>query len=317
MLLLFLIMLLVTLPVVLLVTRTKPAEKLTQERINALVKLQPREVASWLTVEQTADNSLGIRLTERFQRLRIARKVERRLLHSGWRTSLGKFLLASAATGAGGLIIVFLLTSELPLTMIALAAGMLLPYALLNWKSARRLKKFNEALPDAIELMARALRAGHSVSSSIDVIAQQSTEPLKSEFATCAQQQRVGIPFRDAVLGLAERVPSSDLHFVVTAILVQKETGGDLTEILDRTTEVIRERIRIEGEVRTYTAQGRLTGWILSGLPVTLLGMISISSPSYTRVLFYDPLGKKLLYAGAGLILLGGLLIRKIVDIKV
>jgi tight adherence protein B len=303
--------------VVLLVTRTRPAEKVTQERINTLVKLQPKEAAPWLAVEQSADNSLGMRVTQRFQRLRIARKVETKLLHSGAKISLGKFLLASAATGVGAMVAVFLLTSEPPLTMIALVAGMLVPYALLNWRCARRLKKFNEALPDAIELMARAMRAGHSVSSSIEVVAQQSPEPLKGQFAKCAQQQRVGIAFRDAILGLAERVPSSDLHFVVTAILVQKETGGDLTEILDRTTEVIRERIRIQGEVRTYTAQGRLTGWILSGLPVGLLGMISISSPSYTHVLFYDPLGKKLLYAGAGLIVLGGLLIRKIVDIKV
>jgi tight adherence protein B len=317
MLLLLLILLLVTFPVVVLVTRTRPAEQLIQERIKTLVKLQPKTVAPWLTVEQSADHSLGMRLTELFQSLRIARKVETKLLHSGSKISLGKFLLASATAGVGAAVIVFLLTSEPPLTMIALAAGMLVPYALLNWKCARRLKKFNEALPDAIELMARALRAGHSVSSSIEVVAQQSPEPLKSEFATCAQQQRVGIPFRDAVVRLAERVPSSDLHFVVTAILVQKETGGDLTEILDRTTEVIRERIRIQGEIRTYTAQGRLTGWILSGLPVALLGMISISSPSYTHVLFYDPLGKKLLYAGAGLIVLGGLLIRKIVDIKV
>jgi tight adherence protein B len=99
--------------------------------------------------------------------------------------------------------------------------------------------------------------------------------------------------------------------------LVQKETGGDLTEILDRTTKVIRERVRIHGEIRTYTAQGRLTGWILSGLPVVLLGMISMSSPSYSHVLFYDPLGQKLLYAGGGLIVLGALTIQKIVDIKV
>jgi tight adherence protein B len=107
------------------------------------------------------------------------------------------------------------------------------------------------------------------------------------------------------------------LYFWVTAILVQKETGGDLTEILDRTTAVIRDRVRIQGEVRTRTAQGRLTGWILSGLPVGLLGVISLTSPSYTHVLFYDPLGQKLLYAAGGLIAIGAFVIRRIVDIKV
>ncbi len=315
--LLFFILLVVTLPLVLLVTRTRPAEKLVRERIESLVKLQPKEVPSWLSLDQAKDDTFGVRLTQRFQRLDLARRLEKKLLHSGSTTSLARFLATVAATGLGASLLVYLLTSEFAFAMIALGAGMLAPYALLNWRCASRLKKFNEALPDSIELMSRALRAGHSVASSIEVVAQQSPEPLKSEFTKCAQQQRVGIPFRDAILGLADRVPSSDLHFVVTAILVQKETGGDLTEILDRTTEVIRERIRIQGEIRTYTAQGRLTGWILSGLPVGLLGVISVSSPSYTHVLFYDPLGQKLLYTAAGLIVLGGLLIRKIVDIKV
>ena len=317
MLLIFFILLLVTFLVVLVVTRTKPSEKLTQERIDNLVKLQPKEAASPISLEQSTSDSLSDRLTERFRKLGLAQRLEKKLLHSGAKTSLGKFVLLSAVTAVVAMVIVFLFTSALLLALIALVVGALLQYVLLNWKCASRLKKFNDALPDAIELMARALRAGHSMASSIEVIAQQSPEPLKNEFAKCAQQQRFGIPFRDAILGMSERMPSDDLHFLVTAILVQKETGGDLTEILDRTTEVIRERVRIAGEIRTYTAQGRLTGWILSGLPVTLLIVITVTSPSYSHVLFYDPLGKKLLYAGAGLIVLGAMTIRKIVDIKV
>jgi tight adherence protein B len=314
---LFFILLLVAFLVVLLMTRTKPSEKLTQERIDTLVKLQPKEASAPLSLEQSTSDSLSDRLTKRFGKLGLARRIEKKLLHSGSKMSLGKFVLLSAVTAIGTMIIIFLFTSALPLALIALAAGSLVQYVLLHWKCANRLKKFNEALPDSIELMARALRAGHSIASSIEVVAQQSPEPLGSEFAKCAQQQRFGIPFRDAILEMGERIPSNDLHFLVTAILVQKETGGDLTEILYRTTKVIRERVRIHGEIRTYTAQGRLTGWILSGLPVILLGMISMSSPSYSHVLFYDPLGQKLLYAGGGLIVLGALTIQKIVDIKV
>jgi tight adherence protein B len=314
---LFFILFLVAFLVVLLMTRTKPSEKLTQERIDTLVKLQPKEASAPLSLEQSTSDSLSDRLTKRFGKLGLAQRIEKKLLHSGSKMSLGKFVLLSAVTAIGTMIIIFLFTSALPLALIALAAGSLVQYVLLHWKCANRLKKFNEALPDSIELMARALRAGHSIASSIEVVAQQSPEPLGSEFAKCAQQQRFGIPFRDAILEMGERIPSNDLHFLVTAILVQKETGGDLTEILDRTTKVIRERVRIHGEIRTYTAQGRLTGWILSGLPVVLLGMISMSSPSYSHVLFYDPLGQKLLYAGGGLIVLGALTIQKIVDIKV
>jgi tight adherence protein B len=113
------------------------------------------------------------------------------------------------------------------------------------------------------------------------------------------------------------RIPSRDLQFLITAILVQKETGGDLTEILDRAAHVIRDRIRIEGEVRTHTAQGRLTGWILGLLPVILLALLNIVSPGYSSVLFHDPTGQKMLYAGGALIVLGGLVIRKIVDVQV
>jgi tight adherence protein B len=123
--------------------------------------------------------------------------------------------------------------------------------------------------------------------------------------------------FRDALLQTGARMPSRDLQFLITAILVQKETGGDLTEILDRASHVIRERIRIEGEVRTHTAQGRLTGWILGLMPVIMLCLINIASPGYSTVLFHDPTGQKLLYAGGVLIVIGGLIIRKIVDVQV
>ena len=153
--------------------------------------------------------------------------------------------------------------------------------------------------------------------SAIEMVADQTPEPLAFEFMQVYQQQRLGLQFRDALLQMGARVPSRDLQFLITAILVQKETGGDLTEILDRTAHVIRERIRIEGEVRTHTAQGRLTGWILSLLPIVLLALINIVSLGYSTLLFHDPVGQKLLYAGATFIFLGALIIRKIVDVQV
>jgi tight adherence protein B len=178
-------------------------------------------------------------------------------------------------------------------------------------------KNFNSALPDAIDLMARSLLAGHSMGSSIELIAEQSPEPLSFEFVQVFQQQRLGLHFRDALLQMGARVPSRDLQFLITAILVQKETGGDLTEILARASHVIRERVRIEGEVRTRTAQGRLTGWILVLLPVILLALISFITPDYSSILFHDPLGQKMLYAGAALIAVGSFIIRKVVDVQV
>jgi tight adherence protein B len=204
-----------------------------------------------------------------------------------------------------------------PLALVAMIVGVVVPYGVLRFKRGSRLKAFNTALPEAIDLMARSLRAGHSMGSSIDLVAEQSPDPLGSEFVQVFQQQRLGLQFREALLQMGSRVPSRDLQFLITAILVQKETGGDLTEILDRASHVIRERVRIEGEVRTHTAQGRLTGWILGLLPVIMLGLINIVSPGYSYVLFHDPTGQKLLYAGATLIVIGGLVIRKVVDVQV
>ncbi len=257
------------------------------------------------------------RLGEYLQRFHFSSDLEQLILHAGSKASVGSVIVGSIVTAAGAGLMAHIVVGVLPLDLAAVAAGGASRYALLRFQRSKRTNKFSIALPDAIELMARALRAGHSMSSSIEIVAEQSAEPLASEFAIVFQQQKFGIPFRDAILQLGDRVPSKDLHFLITAILVQKETGGDLTEILDRTTDVIRDRVRIEGEIRTHTAQGRLTGWILSGLPLIMLGVISIINPGYSHVLFSDPIGQKLLYGGSTMILLGGFIISRIVNIQV
>lgn len=203
------------------------------------------------------------------------------------------------------------------IVLLAVSAAALLPAFFLRLKRNSRVADFENALPETIELMARALRAGHSVQQMLEVVALETRDPIRTEFAYVHKKQKLGIPFRDAMQALAERIPSQDLRFVVTAILVQKETGGDLIEILDRTALVIRDRRRVTGEVRTLTAEGRLTGWILSALPVVLLGLIMLITPSYASILLKDPIGHMLLAGGAIMILAGGLIIRRIVDVEV
>jgi tight adherence protein B len=251
------------------------------------------------------------------ERYRLAKNLKVLLIHADSSLGVGGTALASTGSALSCGVLAFFSLHSLMLASVAAMAGSVVPYGLLRLKRGRRLKAFIAALPDAIDLMARSLLAGHSMGSSIELIAEQSPEPLASEFVQVFQQQRLGLHFRDALLQMGTRVPSRDLQFLITAILVQKETGGDLTEILDRASHVIRERVRIEGEVRTHTAQGRLTGWILALLPVVLLLLINLLSPGYTSVLFHDPTGQKLLYAGGTLIVLGGLIIRKIVDVQV
>lgn len=197
-----------------------------------------------------------------------------------------------------------------------LALGVL-PYVYLWQKKVRRLRKFVSQLPAAIDLMSRGLRAGQALSSSIQTVANESEDPLKSEFRRAADEQNFGLPFRDALLNLNARVPVPDLQFLVTAILVQKETGGNLAAVLDKAGKVIRERERVEGALRIRSAQGKLTGLILCLLPFGIFALMNLLSPGYGRVLFDAPLGRKMIMWAAIMMVFGILMIRKIVNIKV
>ncbi len=191
-----------------------------------------------------------------------------------------------------------------------------LPYAFLLQKRKRRLQRFSELLPEAIDLMSRGLRAGQALSATVETIAQESEEPLRSEFRRAADEQSFGLPFREAMVNLSRRVPVADLQFLVTAILVQKETGGNLAQVLDKASHVIRERIRVGGQLRIRTAQGRLTGWILCGLPFAMFIGMNFLHPGYGKELFQDPLGQKLVTYAAVMMAIGIVLIRRIVNVK-
>jgi tight adherence protein B len=257
------------------------------------------------------------RLAGFLERYKFSKTLETLLLHADSGLNVGGVVLSCIGSALGCGLLGFALTRIVAITCVATVVGGMIPYVWLRMKCTRRLKAYVAALPDAIDLMARSLRAGHSMNSSIEMIAEQSPQPLAGEFEQVYKQQRLGLQFRDALLLMGTRIPSRDLQFLITAILVQKETGGDLTEILDRTAQVIRERVRIEGEVHTRTAQGRMTGWILVLLPIFMLVVINLINPGYSNMLFQDPTGQKLLYGGAVLIILGGLTIRKIVAVEV
>ena len=300
-------------------TRPAPPSRVTRKRLVTIGESMRSRVAGidGSELEKAAPWGSSGWLEGLLERFRFAKKFKTLLLQCDSNMGLGGAAVASVVAGLGCGALAYLLT-RMPLLAVAVtAAGTTIPYLWLRFQRSRRVKAFNAALPDAIDLMSRALVAGHSMGSSMEMIAEQSPQPLASEFVQVFQQQRLGLQFRDALLQMGSRVPSRDLQFLITAILVQKETGGDLTEILARASYVIRERVRIEGEVRTRTAQGRLTGWILGLLPILLLVIINIMSPGYSSVLFHDPLGQKLLYTGGGLILVGAVIIRKIVDVQV
>src|ERR1035437_3919269 len=146
--------------------------------------------------------------------------------------------------------------------------------------------------------MSRGLRAGHAITSTLEMVGREIAEPLGSEFRTVYEEQSLGLPMREAVLNLAQRVPTVDIRFLATALLLQKETGGNLAHILDKTATLMRERLRLHGQVRIYTAQARVTGWIMCSMPFILFALISAVNGDYEKILFADPVGLRMIYAG-------------------
>ncbi len=304
--------------VLLLLLRPAGASKPTRQRLAAIRdSFRPQIAAERSELAILDAQNYAVRLGVFLERFGFVKKFKVLLIHANSRMSIGAVALASAGCGAVPAALCFVFTGLFLPAALAGAAGLVIPYVVLRIQRGRRVKAFNTALPDAIDLLARSLCAGHSIGSAIEMVGEQSPAPLGFEFVQVFQQQRLGLHFRDVMLRMGERMPSRDLHFLITAILIQRETGGDLPDVLDRTAHVIRERVRIEGEVRTRTAQGRLTGWILALLPVVMLGLINLLNPGYSDVLFHDPFGRKLLYAGAGSIVLGSFIISKIVDVQV
>ncbi len=250
------------------------------------------------------------------QRVPAAHAMQSLLTQAGSTWSVGQVVLGSLVASLAGYLLCSMFLPMMTLSIAAALGAATLPAVFLRGKRERRMKKFDRGLPSALDIIARSLRAGHALSAALDIVGEQAPEPVRSEFRTLCRQQNLGMPFREAVLNLLERVPSTDLQLVVTSMLVQRDTGGNLVEILDRTNQVMRDRIRLEGEIRVYTAQGRLTAWILGLLPAFLYVMLRLANPAYMRIMTTDPTGQKLLIATAFQILIGFLVIRRMVKVK-
>jgi tight adherence protein B len=195
--------------------------------------------------------------------------------------------------------------------------GFFLPYAYASHMRTKRFQKFEEKFPEAIDTLARAVRAGHAFTTALEMIANEVAEPVAGEFRQLYEEQKFGLPVRDALINLADRVPLVDIKFFVTAVMLQRETGGNLAEILDNLSYVIRERFKILRQVRVHTAQGRLTMVLLMALPPTIVLIMSILNPGFIRPLFTDPIGHALIVGGITLQTLGYFFIRRIIRIQV
>jgi len=242
----------------------------------------------------------------------------RRLLYQAdlkW-TVGGLLMMCSVAFIIPGYL-VYLRTSNIVFGVLIGAAFGFGPIGYVIFKRNKRMSKFEEGLPEALDLICSALRVGHSLNSALGLVTRECPDPVGTEFRVCFDEQNYGLELKTALENLTNRVPVQDLRIVVTGILIQKESGGNLAEVLEKAAEVIRERFRLKRQVMTHTAQGRLTGIILTLLPVVLGCALYFVNPQMMSLLWTRDIGIKLLYAAGGMIVVGGLIIRKIVNMDV
>jgi len=256
-------------------------------------------------------------LNQILSKLNIAVQIDKRLQQAGLALKVGTFVLLSITLFTFGTVVCLLLNWPL---VLALGFGLVLgfiPNTVVNFRRHLRIKNFTVHFPDALEMFARSLRAGHSFSGAIELVAEEMPDPVGPEFRKVFDEQNLGISLRQALFGMTERIDSLDAKFLVTAILIHRDTGGNLAEIIDKISYVIRERFRIQGQLKTFTAQARLTGIIIGLLPVVAALLIGFLNPRYMRPLWEDPVGQYLVVSAFILQVLGILVIRKIIRIKI
>jgi tight adherence protein B len=253
-------------------------------------------------------------LLRRSERVSVLQKM---LAQGSVNIRAGNFLMLCGACSILLAIIAIVAGRNIMFGWAGLLLGFFIPYGYASHMRTKRFQKFEEKFPEAIDTLSRAVRAGHAFTTALEMIATELAEPVASEFRQLYEEQKFGLPVRDALVNLTERVPLVDVKFFVTAVMLQRETGGNLAEILDNLSYVIRERFKILRQVRVHTAQGRLTMVLLMALPPTIVVFMLILNPGFIRPLFADPLGHILVVGGVTLQTLGYFVIRKIIRIQV
>ncbi|HEV3510525.1 MAG TPA: type II secretion system F family protein [Candidatus Sulfotelmatobacter sp.] len=274
----------------------------------------PEDELALLRDEQLSEIPALDSLLRRSSRITDMQKM---LAQAGMSLRAGNFLGFSALAGIAATLLAYYFSKRIEVAWIALMVGFVLPYAYVSIRRNKRFEKFEELFPEAIDTLARAVRAGHAFTTALEMITNEISEPIAGEFRQLYEEQKFGMPVRDALMNLTDRVPLVDVKFFVTAVMLQRETGGNLAEILDNLSYVIRERFKIQRQVRVYTAQGRLTMALLMGMPPIIVFVMLILNPAFIHPLFADPIGHTLLVAGIALQTVGYFVIRKIIRIQV
>lgn len=314
--LVFILVLLIVAGVFFLLEKGRPARSDVRKRLT-LLELRNLGAADLPEVLKSELLSDVPPLNRLLSRLDIAVRIDRRLRQADLEVRVGTFVLLSLFLLVAGIVAGNYLRWP---PVLGLAVGLALfaiPNLYVGIKRRLRVRRFMNHFPDALEMFARSLRAGHSFTGAIQLVAQEMPDPVGTEFRKVFEEQNLGMPLRQALIGMTERVDALDVRFFATAVLIQRETGGNLAEIIDKISYVIRERFRIQGQLRIFTTQARMTGFILMFLPIGVALLIGIFNAEYLKPLWYERTGKIMVATAVVMQVLGMLAIRKIIRIKI
>ena len=286
-------------------------------------KLSPEKTADYepeQAVNVLLEDPDSTRRKSALARLRPFARLQTRIESAGLDWTVESFLLFIVIGIIGGMLVGFLFPFLVVrgFTMLVLAgAGGFVPFFIIEFRRGKRMKAFEEQLPEALDFIARAIRAGHAFSVSLEMLSAESPDPIKTEFRQVFNEVNLGSSLDAALLGLARRVPLIDTRFFVSAVLLQRETGGNLSEVLSKLAFTIRERFRLKGHIKALTAHGRITASVLTALPIFLTVMLSVTKPDYLKILVEDPLGRMLAMASIIAQILAYIIIRRMINIEV
>ena len=277
----------------------------------------PRSGVERISILKQRRYSRDAKLDRLLQRMPLAHRIDKLLQQAGVKWSIAQFGAWSIGLLCCGVLIALLWPAPLLVRVAIALAPTCIPYGVLRRARRLRLVRIEAQLPEAADFLARALRAGHSFSNVLQMVGNELAEPLGAEFRIAHEEINYGVAMHEALANLATRVPLTDLRYLVIAVLIQREAGGNLAEILGNISHIIRERLKLLGHVRVLSAEGRMSAWVLGLLPFGLLLVMTLASPDYVSVLWTDPTGVKILWCGAGMMLCGVLWLRKLIQIRI
>lgn len=292
-------------------------------RMEQYVEKQPQEQVALTPIVSHASNQsspwhlLIKNMSKHFESLQWSRLIEQQLIQAALPMRGAEFLVICFGVGLFGTLLFGILSSNIFLGLLGGGIGFSSPLLILKMKIEQRKKAFNDQLGDTIILIANALRTGYSFMQSIEMVSREMAKPIGEEFTRVLKEMNLGVTTEDALTNMTKRVKSDDLDLVITAVLIQRQVGGNLAVVLDSIANTIRERIKIKGHIQTLTAQGKISGIIIGMLPFALGIMIYLLNPEYVKILFVDPMGRAMLIAGVMGQFIGIMVIRKIINIDI